>query len=130
LIFPDYENVTFQKLGWEMEPLPPALTAKIVFIINSKAISYAESYLSFIEGYKLATLVGQPSAGTNGDINPFELPGRYTISWTGMRVVKHDGSQQHGVGIIPHVLVERTIKGIREGRDEFLEQALEIARQY
>jgi len=129
VIYPDYENVTFQKLGWEMEPLPPAVTAKIVFIINSKAISYAESYLGFIEGYKLATIVGQPSAGTNGDINPFELPGRYTISWTGMRVVKHDGSQQHGVGIIPHVLVERTIKGIREGRDEFLEKALEIARQ-
>jgi C-terminal processing protease CtpA/Prc len=129
VIYPDYENVTYQKIGWNMEPIQPHLTAKIVFIINSRAISYAESYLSFIEGYKLATIVGQPSAGTNGDVNPFDLPGGYTIYWTGMRVVKHDGSQHHGVGIIPNVRVERTIKGIKEGRDEFLEKALEIARQ-
>jgi C-terminal processing protease CtpA/Prc len=33
------------------------------------------------------------------------------------------------VGVVPDVPVERTIKGVREGRDEYLEKALEIARQ-
>lgn len=126
VIYPDYEGVTFQNHGWELEALKPTLTAKIVFLTDGRAISYAESYMSFIEHYKLATIVGQPTAGTNGNVNTFALPGRYYIRWTGMRVVKHDGSRHHGVGIIPHVRVERTIKGVRAGRDEFLEKAVEI----
>jgi hypothetical protein len=43
-----------------------------------------------------------------------------------MRVLKHDGSQHHGIGIIPTHPVERTVAGVREGRDEFLEYALEL----
>jgi len=85
--------------------------------------------MGFIEHYKLATIVGQPTAGTNGNVNPLMLPGGYYVTWTGMRVVKHDGSQHHGVGIIPHVLMKRTIKGVREGRDEFLEKAIELAEK-
>ena len=46
-----------------------------------------------------------------------------------MKVIKHDGSTHHGVGIKPHIVVERTIKGIQEGRDEFLEKAIEIAKK-
>ena len=126
IIYPDFENVTYRDRGWEIEPMKPYLPAKIVFIIDGQAISYAESYMSFIEHYKLATIVGQPTAGTNGNINPFQLPGGYYVSWTGMKVVKHDGSQHHGIGIIPNVRVERTIKGVREGRDEYLEKALEL----
>ena len=129
IIYPDYQQVTYLKTGWFLEPLKPRLTAKMFFITDGRAISYAESFLGYIEGYKLATIVGQPSAGTNGDINPFPLPGGYFINWTGLRVLKLDGSQHHGVGIIPNVAVERTIKGVKEGRDEFLEKALELARK-
>jgi hypothetical protein len=30
--------------------------------------------MGYIEGYNLTTIVGQPTAGTNGDINIFILP--------------------------------------------------------
>jgi hypothetical protein len=43
-----------------------------------------------------------------------------------MRVLKHDGSQHHLIGVLPTVPVEPTIEGIREGRDEVLERAIEI----
>jgi len=129
VIYPDYEKVTYKTHGWHLEPLEPRLTAKIFFLTDGRAISYAESYMGFIEHYKLATIVGQPTAGTNGNVNPLMLPGGYYVTWTGMRVVKHDGSQHHGVGIIPHVLMKRTIKGVREGRDEFLEKAIELAEK-
>jgi len=104
-------------------------TKKIVYIIDGSAISYAESCLGYIEGYNLATLVGQPTAGTNGNINPFDLPGGYHISWTGMKVLKHNGTQHHGIGILPNVFVTKTIQGIKDGRDEFLDKAIEIAKQ-
>jgi C-terminal processing protease CtpA/Prc len=130
IIYPDQEKIAgFEKHGWQFKPEKPHLNAKIIFIIDGRAISYAESFMGFIEHYKLATIVGQPTAGTNGNINPFNLPGGYYISWTGMKVQKHDGSQHHGVGILPHVYVQKTIKGIQENRDEFLEKAIEIAKK-
>jgi hypothetical protein len=69
---------------------------------------------------------GRPTAGTNGNVNPFTLPGGYRVVWTGMKVTKHDGSRHHGVGIQPTVPVSRTLKGVAEGRDELLEKAIEV----
>lgn len=133
IIYPDHENIVgYYKANWipMMKARKPYLgNKKIVYIIDGSAISYAESCLGYIEGYQLAVLVGQPTAGTNGNINPFELLGGYTISWTGMKVLKHDGSQHHGIGILPNVYVTKTIQGIKDGRDEFLDKAIEIAKQ-
>lgn len=128
IMYPDQEKIVgFENHGWELEPKAPYLgDKKVVFIIDGRAISYAESYMSFIEGYQLATIIGQPTAGANGNVNPFTLSGNYTISWTGMRVVKHDGSQLHAKGILPDIYVNKTIEGVESGKDEFLEKALEL----
>lgn len=131
IVYPDHEKTPgYHKANWIplMKASKPYLgDKKIIYIVDGRAISYAESCLGFVEGYKLATIVGQPSAGTNGNVNRFELPGGYSVAWTGMRVVRHDGSQQHAIGIKPDVYVNRTIKGVREYRDEFLEKAIELA---
>jgi C-terminal processing protease CtpA/Prc len=74
----------------------------------------------------LAAIVGSPTAGTNGNINPFTLPEGYRVVWTGMKVLKHDGSRHHGVGIQPTVPVARTIRGVAQGKDEVPERALAI----
>jgi C-terminal processing protease CtpA/Prc len=130
IIYPDQENIVgYRSSGWEIKPQTPYLDAKIIFIVDGNAISYAESFMSFIEHYKLATIIGQPTAGTNGNINPFTMPGQYRITWTGMKVVKHDGSQHHGIGIQPTIFLSKTIKGVREGKDEFLDKAIELANQ-
>lgn len=112
---------------WDLKPLKPRISGKLVFLTDASAISYAESCLGIVEAYKLAEIVGEPTAGTNGNINPFTLPGGFTINWTGMKVLKHDGSPHHGVGIRPTVPVRPTLKGLAEGRDEVLEKGLEVA---
>lgn len=127
IIYPDFENVVgYRNYGWELKPKQPRIKGKVVFLTDGRAISYAESFMSFIEHYKLAEIVGQPTAGTNGNVNPFRLLGGFTVRWTGMKVLKHDGSQHHLIGILPTVPIQRTIQGVIEGRDEFLEKALEI----
>ena len=128
IIYPDQEKIVgFENNGWELQPKKPYLgDKKVVFIIDGSAISYAESYMSFIEGYHLATIVGQPTAGTNGNINSFTLLGDFTISWTGMKVVKHDGSQLHNIGVLPDIYVSKSIDGLKSGKDEFLEKAIEV----
>jgi C-terminal processing protease CtpA/Prc len=125
---PDHINIVNYDTGgrWDLKPIAPRLKAKLAFLTDGRAISYAESYMGIIEAYKLAEIVGEPTAGTNGNINPITFPGNYTIVWTGMKVLKHDGSQHHGIGIQPTVPASRTIKGIREKRDEQLERAIEV----
>lgn len=129
IIYPDHEGpIGYRRSGWGLPSLQPHIGGTIVFITDGRAISYAESFMGFIEGYGLAEIVGQPTAGTNGNVNSFTLPGGFSIAWTGMKVVKHDGSQHHLIGIGPTVPMERTIEGVRQGRDEYLERALEIVR--
>ena len=77
--------------GWPVAPQKPYFTAKRAFLTDGRAISYAETVMGIVENFKLGEIVGEPTAGTNGNVNPFKLPGGYTISWTGMKVLKHDG---------------------------------------
>ncbi len=126
VVLPDREGWTYQEMGWNLVPANPRIAGRVVFITDSRAISYAESVMSFVEHYKLGEIVGEPTAGANGNVNPFALPGGYSITWTGMKVVKHDGSQHHTIGILPTVPCRRTLAGILSGRDELLEKALEV----
>jgi C-terminal processing protease CtpA/Prc len=124
---PDKKDVVYSTGGrWDLSPLFPYLNAKIAFITDGRAISYAESIMGIVEYYKLGEIVGEPTAGTNGNTNLLTLPGGYRASWTGMKVLKHDGSQHHGIGIQPTIPIRGTIKGVVEGRDEQLEKALEV----
>src|SRR5215813_683838 len=113
---------------WDLPPQEPRFKGRIIFMTDGRAVSWAESVMITVEAYRLADIVGATTAGTNGDINPFVVPGGYTLWWTGLRVLKHDGSRHHGVGVRPTHPVNRTIKGIAEGRDEILDKALELAR--
>jgi len=129
IIYPDREKIAgYHKMGWHLVPKEPHIKGKVAFVTDARAISYAESFLSFVEHYKLGEIIGGPTAGANGNVNPFSLPGGYTIAWTGMKVLKHDGTRHHLIGIQPTVPCERTIQGVREGRDELLAKALEVVR--
>ena len=114
--------------GWPVLPASPAAHRPDRILTDGRAISYAETYMGIVEASGLAEIVGGPTAGTNGNINPFVLPGGYVVNWTGMQVLKHDGSRHHGVGIQPIVPASRTLKGVAEGRNELLEKAIAVVR--
>jgi C-terminal processing protease CtpA/Prc len=128
IVLPDREGWTFDEMGWNLTTAEPHIGGRVAFLTDGRAISYAESFMSFVEYYKLGEIVGEPTAGANGNVNPFTLPGGYSVSWTGMKVVKHDGSRHHTIGILPTVPCRRTIAGVAAGRDELLEKALEVIR--
>jgi len=126
IIRPDLKAVSYKPLGWKLKPKEPHISAKVVFLTGGGAISQAESVIAYIKHHKLATIVGQPTAGANGDVNKITLPGSYSISFSGLKVRQHDGSTLHALGVQPDVLVNRTIKGITDKHDEYLEKALEL----
>jgi hypothetical protein len=126
--YPDHRMMELEPVGWTLPPLAPYLGAKRVFLTNGRAISYSETIMAIVEGYRLGEIAGGPTAGTNGNTNLFSVPGGYRISWTGMKVLKHDGSRHHGVGIAPTALASRTRAGVAAGRDEVLERAVSLLK--
>jgi hypothetical protein len=116
---------SWQSVGWNLQPATPKLPERRVFLTDGRAISYAESVMGYVKDRKLATIIGGPTAGTNGNIVTFSTPGGFAITFTGMRVTGHDGrAQHHMVGIAPDIRLDPTLAGVRTRRDELLERAL------
>ena len=127
-IYPDQQNIVgYDKSGrWTITPKKPFFSGKKVFLSNKNTISYGESIMGIVEHYRLGEIVGETTAGANGNSTEYTLPGNYRIRWTGMRVLKHDYSQHHLIGIPPTVAVEPTIDEVRAGKDAYLEEAIKI----
>ncbi|MGM0651069.1 MAG: S41 family peptidase [Bacteroidota bacterium] len=125
VIFPDRENLDYKKAGWNLEPAKKRLTQPVVFLTNSMAISAAESIMLWVKHYGLGTIIGQPTAGTNGNVNIIELPiGK--LMFTGLKVEFPDGTQHFARGVLPDIEIKQTVEAFREGRDLHLEKAAEL----
>lgn len=123
-----------QGWGWDSQyffqtPVAPRFTGRFAFLIDGRILSYAESLMGIVENERLGALVGGPTAGTNGGMDPFAVAGGHTLRWTGMDIRKKDGSPHLGVGIQPTVPVSRTLAGVIAGRDELLEKGIEVVSQ-
>jgi C-terminal processing protease CtpA/Prc len=110
------------------QPLPkttkPLYTGKVVVLIDSRAISQAEHSCLFFEQAAGATFIGSPTAGANGDVTNFWLPGGLLVRFSGHDVRHADGRQLQRVGIQPDIKVEPTIAGLQAGKDEVLDRAV------
>ena len=117
-----HEVVGWDDLGWDLEPAAPHLD-HVVFLTGPDAISYAESVMGYAQAEGVP-IVGAASAGTNGNVQVFDVPSGARISFTGMRVTRHDGGRHHLLGVAPTIPVARTIAGVAAGRDEVLEAGI------
>jgi C-terminal processing protease CtpA/Prc len=112
-----------------VEPGRQKYEGPVFVLIDEHAISQSEHSGLFLEAAADATFVGSPTEGANGDLTWFTLPGGLSIRFTGHDVSWPDGRQLQRVGLQPDVAVSPTIAGLRAGRDEVLEAALELARR-
>ena len=94
-------------------------------LIDDRARSQAEHTGLFFEAACDTTFVGTHTAGANGDVTNLSLPGGIFVYFTGHDVRHADGRQLQRVGLVPQIEVAPTIQGIRDGRDEVLEVAVE-----
>lgn len=107
----------------------PLYQGKTVTLIDERAISQAEHTCLFFESANGTTFVGSPTAGANGDVTFFPLPGGFSVMFTGHDVRHADGRQLQRVGIQPNIAVTPTIAGLRAGRDEVLERAIRFVAE-
>ena len=69
-------------------------------------------------------MVGSTTAGADGNVSAIPLPGGLRSMFSGIGVFYPDKRPTQKVGILPDIEVKPTIAGIREGRDEVLEEAI------
>ena len=128
VIYPDRREMGFAEEGWDLPPEAPRLGGRVAILVEPSVVSAGETVMGIVEHYDLAERAGEPTAGCNGNVNYIPLPGNVRIMFTGMKVLKHDGSQHHLIGIRPTIPVARTIAGVREGRDEVRDRVIEVLR--
>lgn len=128
-VYPNRKEVEFHQSNWDIQPKKPLFKSKSILINDPSIVSFGEILMGFIDHYNLAITVGEPTAGCNGNANYINLPCGYQVMWTGMKVMKNDGSQLYLKGFEPDYPVSKTLQAVKEGRDEYLEKALEVAKQ-
>ncbi len=72
------------------------------------------------------TIVGSTTAGADGNISVIYLPGGIRTAISGIGVYYPNGQETQRIGIVPDVEVSPTIEGIRKGKDELLDKAIEL----
>ena len=109
--------------------IPPSSApyeGKLIIIVNEFSQSQAEyTAMAFDVGIN-TTIIGSMTAGADGNISTIFLPGGLKTYISGIGVYYPDGRETQRIGIVPDVLVEPTIEGVRQGKDELLEKAIEI----
>jgi len=99
---------------------------KIVILVNETTLSQAEYTAMAFRTAPGAVVVGSQTAGADGNISQFSLPGGISTLITGIGVYYPDGGETQRIGIVPDIEVRPTVAGVREGRDEVLEKAIGI----
>ena len=113
-----------------LQPIPRTdrwrYKGRTVMLIDERTISQAEHTGLFFEAANGTKFIGSPTAGANGDVTNFVVPGGIRITFTGQSVRHADGRQLQRIGLVPDVAVAPTRAGIRAGKDEVLERAVEF----
>ena len=123
------ERAGYKDVGWNIQPVMPHFASRAIFLADSGTISQAEAIMGYVQDEKLGTIVGTTTRGVDGNVTSFDVPGKFRVVFTGMKVTHHDGvSRYHALGTRPDITVAPTIAGVRAGRDEVLDAALKMAR--
>jgi C-terminal processing protease CtpA/Prc len=105
-------------------PVAAKYTGRTVMLIDERTVSQAEHSGLFFEAANGTKFIGSQTAGANGDVTYFALPGIASVRFSGHDVRHADGRQLQRIGLVPDVPAAPTIQGIREGKDEVLDRAV------
>ena len=99
---------------------------KLVVLVNELSQSQAEYTSMAFRAGDNTTIIGSTTAGADGNVSTIMLPGGLRTMISGIGVNYPNGVETQRVGIVPDIEVKPTIGGIRQGKDELLEKAIEI----
>ena len=103
-----------------------AYNGRVVVLVNEQTQSNAEFHAMAFRASQIVTVVGSTTAGADGNVSIITLPGGITTNISGIGVYYPDGTETQRIGIVPDVVVNPTLRGFIDGRDEVLEKAVQI----
>ncbi|MDO4726051.1 MAG: S41 family peptidase [Porphyromonadaceae bacterium] len=99
------ESEAYSKKYEYRKPQAIKINTSLYILANETSISFAETLLDMLKHYKVGTIVGNYTAGCNGDVIQINMPFA-SFTTTGAYVVFRDGSRHHGVGIEPDIFID------------------------
>lgn len=103
--FPDRKNMNWDSHDDFIYPAEPCIGLPVYFLCGPETMSWGETVLMLAKGYGVGTVIGLPTAGTNGDASNHYLPA-FTFRITAVKAVNLDGSRHHGIGVQPDIIAE------------------------
>lgn len=100
----------------------------VVILMDETTQSAGEHDVLNLRQAANVTIMGQNSVGANGPVTYIALPGGNFIQFTSRAIYTPEGGQTQRIGLAPDIYIERTIAGVRDGRDEFIEAAIKFIR--
>jgi len=107
-----------------IQPVAPRFDRPVVVLVDEVTLSSAEFHAMAFRVAPQVVVMGSTTAGADGNVSRIGLPGRLSTMISGIGVYGADRRNAQRAGIVPDVVVEPTIAGIRAGRDEVLEAAV------
>jgi C-terminal processing protease CtpA/Prc len=107
-----------------LTPEQPHYAGKVVILVDEVSQSQAEYTTMAFRSAPGAKVIGSTTAGADGNVSNIPLPGGLHTMISGIGVFYPDKKPTQRIGIVPDIVVRPTIAGIREGRDEVLEEAV------
>ena len=98
---------------------------KIAILVNENTQSQSEFATMILQSNPNVKTIGSQTSGADGDICKFKIAGIETVI-SGLGVFYPDETETQRKGIKIDIEVKRSIKGMKENKDEVLERALEF----
>ena len=102
---------------------------KLVVLANELTQSQAETSCMLFQVYPGATTIGSHTSGANGCGTKLYLPGGIQTGFSGSSILYPDGREMQRAGIDIDIIIEPSIQGITDGKDEVLDRAIEFINQ-
>ena len=106
-----------------------AFKGKIILLVSEESISRSEFTAMAFQTADNVITIGNQTAGADGDVVVFEYMGGFRTAISGNGILYPDGTETQRKGIKIDIEVKPTINGLKQGRDEVLEKAIELASE-
>ncbi|MDR2236508.1 MAG: hypothetical protein LBE92_10310 [Chryseobacterium sp.] len=106
---------------------PDYYKGNVVILVDENTQSQAETTAVMLKQHPKAKVIGSNTSGANGDVTMFKIAELDTW-FSGLGAYYPDWRETQRIGIVPEIIIRPTVKGIREGKDEVLERALEYVK--
>ncbi len=125
-----YENTNsgewYERVGKENQN---PYKGKLILLVDYRTQSLPEFNCLILKTYKNTVIIGNQTAGADGNVTRVVYPGNYNILFSGLGIYQANGNETQRVGIPIDIRVKYTIKDFISGKDPILERAVEYAKK-